>query len=377
MSVARRSIEICVQVDAPVLLWGAPGVGKSALVRDVARTMGLPVEVIIASLREPADFSGLPVISNDRESVFLCPPSWARRLAARPGILFLDEITCAPTSVQAALLRVVLDRVVGDLPLHPGTRVVAAANPPEISAGGSELSLPLANRFCHLWANPPAPKALAEFLRSGKWPERESSGTLRVPEDYYDGIEGMCARALVASFLEARGELVHSMPMDREESSIPDDPRGDDFLRIVAWPSPRTWEMATRVLAAARAAGAPPDVCRALVSGCVGPEAASELLHFERLRDLPDPETLLADPKSASRLSGKRSDIIIAALSAVAAAVRENHTTARWTAAWYVLLEVQQRDLAIPAARILAEDRRPGEKPPIRALEVFGPLLLP
>jgi len=43
------------------------------------------------------------------------------------GILFLDEITTAPPAVQAALLRVVLERVVGDVALPEAVSVVAAA----------------------------------------------------------------------------------------------------------------------------------------------------------------------------------------------------------------------------------------------------------
>jgi integrase len=44
----------------------------------------------------------------------------------------------------------VLERVVGDLELPDAVSVVAAANPPEMSAGGWDPSPPLANRFCHI-----------------------------------------------------------------------------------------------------------------------------------------------------------------------------------------------------------------------------------
>ena len=58
-----------------------------------------------------------------------------------------DEISTAPPAVQAALLRVVLERTVGDLRLPDAVSLVAAANTPEQAAGGWELSPPLANRF--------------------------------------------------------------------------------------------------------------------------------------------------------------------------------------------------------------------------------------
>jgi len=52
------------------------------------------------------------------DGVRFAPPSWALRLAeAGHGLLFLDELSTAPPAVQAALLRVVLERAVGDLML--------------------------------------------------------------------------------------------------------------------------------------------------------------------------------------------------------------------------------------------------------------------
>lgn len=65
-----------------------------------------------------------------------------RALDARKG----DEISTAPPAVQAALLRVVLERVVGDLELPDGVAVIAAANPPEQAAGGWDLSATISRR---------------------------------------------------------------------------------------------------------------------------------------------------------------------------------------------------------------------------------------
>ena len=127
--------------------------------------MGLPCETVIASIREPSDFAGLPIVVGD--GVRFAPPAWARRLAeAGHGLLFLDELSTAPPAVQAALLRVVLERAVGDLTLPDEVAVVAAANPPEQAADGWDLSAPLANRLCHLaWQTDP--RAVADGLAGG------------------------------------------------------------------------------------------------------------------------------------------------------------------------------------------------------------------
>ena len=159
---AAEALGIAVAARVPVLLWGAPGTGKTSAIRAMAEAMGLPCETVIASIREPSDFAGLPVVaqgdpvtgngkSGGSAVVRFAPPLWALRLAeAGTGLLFLDELSTAPPAVQAALLRVVLERTVGDLALPADVAVVAAANPPEQAADGWDLSAPLANRLCHL-----------------------------------------------------------------------------------------------------------------------------------------------------------------------------------------------------------------------------------
>ena len=159
---AVEALGVAVAARVPVLLWGAPGTGKTSAIRAMAEAMGLPCETVIASIREPSDFAGLPIVAGD--SVRFAPPMWARRLAdAGHGLLFLDELSTAPPAVQAALLRVVLERAVGDLILPDQVAVVAAANPPEQAADGWDLSAPLANRLCHLtWHTDP--RAVADGL---------------------------------------------------------------------------------------------------------------------------------------------------------------------------------------------------------------------
>jgi len=76
---AVEALGIAVAARVPVLLWGAPGTGKTSAIRAMAQTMGLPCETVIASIREPSDFAGLPIVVGD--GVRFAPPAWARRLA--------------------------------------------------------------------------------------------------------------------------------------------------------------------------------------------------------------------------------------------------------------------------------------------------------
>ena len=54
-----------IRTRVPLFLLGSPGIGKTSLVTDFCRRMSMHLEVVIASLREPTDFAGLPVVSKD------------------------------------------------------------------------------------------------------------------------------------------------------------------------------------------------------------------------------------------------------------------------------------------------------------------------
>jgi hypothetical protein len=337
----------------------------------MAQAMGLHCETVIASIREPSDFAGLPVVIGNAgfgaaggdavgtagaastggagatAVVRFAPPLWAIRLAqAGTGLLFLDELSTAPPAVQAALLRVVLERTVGDLELPPDVSVVAAANPPEQAAEGWDLSAPLANRLCHLqWEA--TPQSIVDGLAGG-WP----SPCVPLLPDQWEASEP-AIKALIAAFLRVRPALAIAPPANAADAG-----RG--------WPSPRTWEMAARLLTAADAADATGEARSALIRGAVGDGAGTEFLAWLTAMDLPNPEEVLADP-SKFQLP-ERGDRAYAALASIAAAVVAQPTPERWTAAWRVLGACAQSapDVAASAAMTLARCRPPSmvEMPP-------------
>jgi len=350
---AVAALGVAVAARVPVLLWGAPGTGKTATIRAMAENMGWPCETVIASIREPSDFAGLPVVVGD--GVRFAPPGWARRLAETGrGLLFLDELSTAPPAVQAALLRVVLERVVGDLALPDAVSVVAAANPPEQAADGWDLSAPLANRLCHL-AWDVDPRAIAEGLAGG-W---AAPVVPALPDGWEAGLG--VARSLVAAFLHVRPALACAPPSDATSAG-----RG--------WPSPRTWDMTARLWAAAEAAGVSGEAASALVRGSVGEGAGVEFLAWVAEMDLPDPELALADPDSF--VLPKRGDRAYAAVAAVAAVVSADPTPERWAAGWRVLAKAATGapDVAAVAARTLARCRPDGTALPAE-VRLFAPVL--
>ncbi|MGI9614756.1 MAG: AAA family ATPase [Acidimicrobiales bacterium] len=352
-SSASKALAVAVAARTPVLLWGSPGTGKSSVVRALADAMGVTCEVVIASIREPSDFAGLPVVVDG--GVRFAPPTWATNLqAAGQGILFLDEISTAPPAVQAALLRVVLERTVGDLELPANVVVVAAANPPEQAADGWDLSAPLANRFCHLdWS------VGAQTIATGLAAGFADPEPVSLPNGWTTRLTR--ARADVAAFLLIRPGLVSAPPTERAAAGR-------------AWPSPRSWEMAATLLAASRAAGVDGDATAHLVTGSVGDGAGIEFLAWLAELDLPDPEQVLANPGEFELPD--RGDRAYAVLTSVAATVAANPTVERWAAGWQVLGRAgeQAPDVAALAARILVSCRPEGAATPPEAA-AFLPVL--
>ncbi|WP_405138172.1 AAA family ATPase [Nocardia sp. NBC_01388] len=338
-----EALTLAVAADLPVLLWGEPGIGKTAALTQLAESLELPLTTVIASVHEPSDFSGLPILGDDpaTQGVPMAPPEWAVRLVrAGRGLLFLDELSTAPPAVQAALLRLVLERRIGALQLPAGVRIVAAANPRSSAADGWELSPPLANRFVHLqWTHDH--DVVVRGL-GGTWPR----ATLPEfdPETLPEAV--LFARRAVCELLAACPKLVHQLPTS-------------ETRRGGAWPSPRSWDMTLRLIAFATAAGSRRDVLSLLVRGAVGDGPGFELLSAIDRMDLPDPELLLADPAAAEL--PERGDLRQAVLDGVVAAVRKRPEKSRWDAAWTLLVKAVQTgapDLVVVPATTLATLRR-------------------
>ena len=337
------------QTGLPILVQGMPGEAKTAYINALAVATKRHLETIIASYRDASEICGIPRDRGDA-GIELNPPAWAKRLVAakdQGGILFFDEITCTMPSVQAALLRVVHEKIVGELPLPKTTWVLAASNPPEVAANGWELSAPMANRFVHVtWE-----------INTDTWIEGMINGfqppkVKIVPADWTDHIPE--ARALVASFIRARPQLIRQFPKNSSERSGP-------------WPSPRSWDMAATAYAAFDAAGEDPLQA---VAACVGDAAAQEFAKYVTNLDLPDPETLLENPEGI-HWPENRDDKAFAMLSSVVAAVISKPQPKRWETCWRVLssaVKAGKDDLVVVVARTLMRAKPANAKTPVQDL---------
>ena len=239
-----------VSARQPVFLWGGPGIGKSALVRQVASKLSVALQDVRALLLDPVDLRGLPFLGSDGRSKWALPEFLPQ---SGEGILFLDELNAAPAMVQASCYQLVLDRKLGEYRLPDGWAMVAAGNRESDRAVTTRMPTPLRNRFVHL-----------EFeIDAQEWSEWAIQAGIR-PE--------------VIAFLRFRPELLSVFDRDAN-----------------AFPSPRSWEFVSRILDSVSSSGS--GVEHELFAGSVGGGAATEFSAFLRMyRELPNIDAILLNP---------------------------------------------------------------------------------
>lgn len=231
-------------VRLSVMVWGAPGIGKSSIVAQTAQQHGLEIIDLRLSQLAPTDLRGLPVAENGVAKWF--PPEFLP--TSGKGILFLDEINMATPAMQGIAQQLILDRQVGSYRVPDGWFIWAAGNRKSDRAAVFEMPSALANRFIHLDIAP-------DFDSFRIW-----------------GIDQSLDEQILA-FLAFRPTLLHSIDPQRP-----------------AWPSPRSWVMAHQLHQA-----------RLSVEPAVGMAVAGEFAGFCAVyAHLPELEPILAGKSNAT-----------------------------------------------------------------------------
>ncbi len=118
-------LKLAYRARRSVLLEGPTGVGKSEIVRGLARKLGIDTVVLDLSLLEPPDLVGLPVIEAGR-TAFAVPKVLP---SAGAGILMLEELNRAERYIQQPALQLLSARRLHDYELPPDWVCFAAINP--------------------------------------------------------------------------------------------------------------------------------------------------------------------------------------------------------------------------------------------------------
>lgn len=142
-----KIITSLIKSRVPTFLWGAPGIGKSSIIKQIAKESGIGFIDLRLALMDPTDLKGIPFYDKESHSALWAPPSFLPK--GGEGILFLDELNSAMPSVQASAYQLILDRKVGEYELPDGWAIVAAGNREGDRGVTYRMPTPLANRFVH------------------------------------------------------------------------------------------------------------------------------------------------------------------------------------------------------------------------------------
>ena len=224
----------------PVMVWGAPGVGKSTAVRELTQELGIGFIDVRLAQREPVDMRGLPVPDEKDNSVkWLVSGEWPRDPESR-GIIMFDELTAADKTLQVAAYEFILDRRLGALyRVPPGWYIMAAGNRIEDRAVSCAMSSALANRFLHV-------EVAAEANSFLEWAKENN------------------LHPAVTGFINFRPQLLFSQ-------------ENEDLQR--GWPSPRSWERVSTILKIAEK-NQRKSTLKYTIPGLVGIGAAAEFMAF-------------------------------------------------------------------------------------------------
>lgn len=253
-------LETTLPARLPILLTGAPGVGKSDLVAQAAAGAGCDLIISHPVVADPTDAKGLPWPAPDgRTAHFLPFGDMARALSAEsPTVWFLDDLGQASPAVQASFMQLLLARRVNGHVLPEHVTFVAATNRRTDRAGVSGILEPVKSRFASI---------VEVEANLDDW----SAWAL----DHDQPVE-------LVAFLRFRPDLLHVFA-----------PTAD----LTNSPSPRTWANAGRLVALAL----PPALELPALGGAVGAPAAAELVAF--LRMVRDPalnlDAILLSPDTA------------------------------------------------------------------------------
>lgn len=274
--ITMAAIKAALRARKVPALVGEPGTGKTETIRAMAEDMGYELITLLGSTMDPTDVAGFPhgevvMVDDDGNpingTVYL-PPVWqVQALQKKKVIIFLDEYSNAPASVRAAFLTIIQNREFPSGARMPKeTLMIMAMNPPEQAADGYEMDMPTSNRL--MWISwDPSLQAWLEGMRTA-WGKDVDQAELRW-------------KNLIASFIEDQPRLLHKMPgnVGGREGGKTNSPeafgvnsRNQSAMMCFrsAWPSRRSWDNLSQVLAHCSRDAAEQD---AVAEGLVGNEA--------------------------------------------------------------------------------------------------------
>lgn len=310
----------------PLLAWGLPGVGKTHIISDFCRQHDLPLYVMSPGEMGEAAFGVVPVPEGSGPDMvvrFPPPGDLVDRFntKSKRGVIFTDELTTAPKAAKPGMLSLLLEKRLGGYPFHDNVRVIAAANPPEIAASGTDLTIPEANRVVHVQWQMADIESWTQHMFSAL--AGSTAPTATDPQTIEDMVMAQWNDIFPQWIGKASGFL--QQPSARKFfHAMPD--KGQ--ARTRAWSSPRSWSMGIRVMAGSQIHKLSDELSEELLAGAIGDQTAAAFMAWCRDKDLPDAIEVLTG-KIKWTPNSKRPDITYAVSLGMAAHIVGKHKVAK------------------------------------------------
>ena len=281
-------IRLSAVIGTPLIIWGPPGVGKSAMVKQYAKSINGVLVDIRLSQYDAVDLRGLPDTSKcGTQTVWLMPSTMPFEgndafPDDQPVVLFLDEIMQASPALQAIAFQLLHpdDRCVGEHKLKSNVIVVGASNRDTDRAGVKKMLTPLANRVMHTNVESNLDSWKEWALGNGINPMLV--GFLNFRPEYLSQFEDACASS------------------------------------AKAFPTERSWEAVSKVLSVE----VDQRMRRLGVSAIVGEGVSAELMAFIEVADsLPKWQQIVDNPTDVPVPSASQRDVLCAVCSMIYARV--------------------------------------------------------
>lgn len=223
---------ISVEKQRPVLLIGAPGIGKTAVMEQVAAGLGINLVAYSMTHHTRQSAIGLPFIERrtfggteysvseyTMSEIIAAMYETIERSGIKEGILFLDEINCISETLAPAMLQFLQYKVFGRHRIPEGWVVVAAGNPPEYNRSVREFDVVTLDRLKKVEVEPDYAVWKEYAYQSGV--HGAVISYLDIKKDHFYSIQ---ATADGQSFVTARGwEDLSQMMRLYEQLDIPVD----------------------------------------------------------------------------------------------------------------------------------------------------------
>ncbi|MCR5686409.1 MAG: AAA family ATPase [Lachnospiraceae bacterium] len=151
---------IPVEKQRPIFLIGSPGIGKTAIMSQIASELGIALVSYSMTHHTRQSALGLPFIEKKKygdTEVSVSEYTMSEIIASiydtmeesgiREGILFLDEINCVSETLYPSMLQFLQYKLFGKHAVPPGWVIVTAGNPPEYNRAVREFDVVTLDRM--------------------------------------------------------------------------------------------------------------------------------------------------------------------------------------------------------------------------------------